>query len=157
VSETPDAVRDVSEAPDRLTLEATIPSRTPAETLRWWTEPTALARWWPPQAEVGLRRGGAYRFQWPKQGWTLRGVYETVEAPSDLAFTWRWDHEPERRTIVRVILRAAVPDGTVVRVEHGTYGSSPADRDLKESPRAGWLHFLARLRAEASGSPTKSA
>ena len=69
---------------------------------RAWTDPSWLVRWIGPQectcphAETDLRVGGALKIdiRGPQgiDNWA-HGVYQTVEAPARLTFTWQWVQE----------------------------------------------------------------
>lgn len=138
-------VTQLPTTPDRLTVAAMYERTTPDEVFAYWTDPALLAQWWPEQAEADLRPGGVYHFAWPKMGWHLRGEYTTVEPGSRLAFTWRWDHEPDKSARMVEVLFDAVGDlGTQLTVTHGTY--TGADREERDGHLEGWTYFLTRLR-----------
>lgn len=141
------AVTEIAGPPDRLRMRVEVPTLTPSEVYARWTDPELVVKWWPVRAEAEVRPGGWYRFEWPEQGWTLRGQYTAVERDRRLGFSWTWDHAP---TVVKEVLVAfdPSPGGTAVTVDHGPYGGSAADAELRESHRAGWLHFLGRLAEE---------
>jgi len=84
---------------------------TPAKLFAAWTQPDLLVCWWGPQgvacptAEIDLRVGGSYRIanQFPdgKVVW-IGGVFEVVEPPHRLAYTWKLESQnssPERVTV----------------------------------------------------------
>jgi uncharacterized protein YndB with AHSA1/START domain len=84
---------------------------TPAKLFAAWTQPELLVRWWGPQgvacpiAEIDLRVGGSYRIanEFPdgKIVW-IGGVFEVVEPPHRLAYTWKLESQngsPERVTV----------------------------------------------------------
>ena len=69
---------------------------------RAWTDPSWLVRWMGPQqctcphAEADLHVGGALKIAIRnaegKDHWA-QGVYQVIEPPARLAFTWRWDQK----------------------------------------------------------------
>ncbi|MEQ8697406.1 MAG: SRPBCC domain-containing protein [Bauldia litoralis] len=76
-----------------------------------WTQPEHLMRWWGPgpvtcpEAEIDLRVGGRYRLanRMPdgRVDW-ISGVFEVVEPPSRLVYSWRIGASaaaPERVTV----------------------------------------------------------
>jgi uncharacterized protein YndB with AHSA1/START domain len=76
-----------------------------------WTEPGRLVHWWGPEgvscpaAEIDLRVGGAYRIANRFPDGTLvwiAGVFETVEPPRRLIYTWRLGSQskPAKRVTV---------------------------------------------------------
>ena len=84
---------------------------TPEQVFAAWTEPAHLTQWWGPQgaacprAEIDLRIGGPYRIANRFPDGTLVwivGVFEVVEPPHRLVYTWRLESqskEPERVTV----------------------------------------------------------
>lgn len=122
-----------------------------------WTEPEQLKRWWGPkgvtcpQAEVDLREGGRYRIANQLPGghvtW-ITGVFDRVERPHRLVYTWA--HEPvdkdteQTRVTVRFESRGT---GTEVIVIHERF----ATQDSQERHAQGWegcLEGLARHLGE---------
>jgi uncharacterized protein YndB with AHSA1/START domain len=95
-----------------LTLRRTF-GRPREEVFDAWTDPDALATWWGGafaktlSAAVDLRVGGAYRLtmQSGAQVAAVEGVYQEVELPERLVYTWCWDR-PEidggRQSLVTV-------------------------------------------------------
>ena len=65
-----------------------------------WTDPELLAKWWGPpgsqvkSVEIDLRVGGGYRIGLSYADghpFYVRGIYELIQPPRKLAFTWRWE------------------------------------------------------------------
>lgn len=139
-------VRQQPSSPEMLVMQAPLSGLAPADAFRALVEPALLARWWPPEAEVDAREGGTYCLRWPQQDWRLRGRFLVFAPPERLAFTWRWDHEPElpERT-VRVTIAPHGP-GCLLTLTHGPYDDSARDRADRQSHHDGWQYFLARLR-----------
>ncbi len=138
---------------DVLVVEGEYPNVTPATLFRYWTEPTLLKQWWPEEAEIDPREGGAFVLSWPKMEWRLRGTYSTFEPGQRLAFTWKWDHEPD--TPVRHVHVALEPssDGTKLTISHGPYRDSEIDQQEREGHLEGWQFFCGRLREVTSSPP----
>jgi uncharacterized protein YndB with AHSA1/START domain len=85
---------------------------TPERLFAAWTEPKHLLQWWGPEgvdcpvAEVDLRVGGAYRIANRFPGGVLVwivGIFEVVEPPHRLTYTWRLESQStaDERVTVR--------------------------------------------------------
>jgi len=120
-----------------------------------WTDPRHLLQWWGPRgvecvgADADLRPGGAYRIdnRMPEGAIvTITGVFEAVEPPHRLVFSWRIDptHAPERVT-VRFEPRGEL---TEVIVEHERI----ADESARRGHEAGWVGCLEGLDRYATAS-----
>ncbi len=115
-----------------------------------WTEPAQIERWWGPQsvtcpgAEIDLRIGGRYRiansFPDGKIVW-IAGVFEQVEPPHKLVYSWRLEASPEAAERVTVRFQAR-GDVTEVIVTHERI-ADPAVRDRHEHGWHGCLDGLA--------------
>ena len=113
----------------------------------YWTKPELLTQWWPEQAEVEPQQGGAYHMMWPKMNWLLRGQFTNYEPGRSLAFTWKWDHEPDTPTReVEVTLHERAEGGTRITIIHGPYDDSERAQKDRESHIEGWQFFCGRLR-----------
>jgi uncharacterized protein YndB with AHSA1/START domain len=119
-----------------------------------WTSPSALRQWWGPPgvrciaAEVELRPGGRYRLGnrladgavvW------IDGVFEVVDAPRRLVYTWQIGDEPMSRVTVEL---AAIEGGTEIVVHHEQIATD-AQRDDHARGWAGCLDGLAAWIASA--------
>jgi uncharacterized protein YndB with AHSA1/START domain len=129
-----------------LRLTALIPARSPQEIWRDWPEPDRVHAWWAAEASIDLRVGGSYRMHWPTIPATLHGEYVRIEPECVLEFTWAWEHDPTRRSTVRLEFEPR-DDGTQLRVTHGPYADTPEDRQLRNDHRDGWLHHLPKFEA----------
>jgi uncharacterized protein YndB with AHSA1/START domain len=125
---------------------------TPERLFDAWTRPEQLVEWWGPEGvtcidpSVDVRVGGAYRIgnRLPdgSEIWIV-GVFEAVERPHLLTYSWRLegsDGEPERVT-VRFEPRGT---DTEVIVTH----ERVANETLRDQHRQGWhgcLEGLARF------------
>ena len=117
------------------------------------TEPDELARWWgphgftTPQIDLELAVGSGFRFTMqPPEGdaFHLSGEFLEIDAPSRLAYTFRWD-EPspdDRETVVRLSLDT-VGDGTEVALSQGEF----ATEERLDLHRSGWTDSFEKLRA----------
>jgi uncharacterized protein YndB with AHSA1/START domain len=113
-----------------------------------WTDPAKLVAWFGPRgvtciaAEVDLRAGGAYRLdnRLPDgKVVTIAGIYEAVEPPVRLVYTWRIGAEPASR--VTVTFAALAPNRTRVEIVHAQI----ADLATRDDHQAGWLGCLDRF------------
>jgi uncharacterized protein YndB with AHSA1/START domain len=97
-----------------LRLERTVPAPRPA-VYRALTDAIELAKWWGPQGftapnvDFDPQIGGGYRIAMqPPDGelFNLSGEFREVEAPSRLAYSFRWDppHPDDRETLVTLSL-----------------------------------------------------
>ena len=116
-----------------------------------WTDPEALVTWWGGElaqtvsATVDLRVGGAYRLTMRSRGqvFALEGVYEEVEPPARLVYTWRWDGlevDGGRRSLVTVEFhdRGGATEVVVTHEGTGTTNSFAFHQ-------GGWTASLQRL------------
>lgn len=117
-----------------------------------WTNADVLRRWlhagpdWEtPRAKVDLRVGGAIRIVMrdPTDGSEhgASGEYLVVEPPHRLVFTWVWDHEPDRRQQIELLLSERGARTTVRMVN----SAIPSDDQLQEQ-RRGWQLCYDNLR-----------
>src|SRR5258705_499727 len=88
---------------------------------RAFADPAPLAAWfWPARFRTTVTTanlvGGRYRIDGPGAGIAVAGEYVERQRPHRLAFTWRWDGDPER-TLVTIDLRPA-GDGTALLLRH---------------------------------------
>src|SRR5690349_4023816 len=120
-----------------------------------WTTAGGLAAWWWPhlpdtQYAVDARPGGGYEIRSRGAGIGVRGRFERVDEPHELAFSWVWltgtEEEPEDR--VTVELTDLGQNTTRVVVTHEMHSTDSGD-----SYRQGWADVLARLGGVAVASP----
>ncbi len=113
-------------------------SGSPDDVFDHFTRIERLTTWWPSSGETDPRPGGTYRLHWDGPDVTLRGVYEIVDRPRRLRFTWTWDHDEA----------ASVVDLTLTPTESGTrlcIDQTAAADDEADGYREGWAFFLDRL------------
>ena len=88
-----------------------------------WLDPTALAEWMRPcsarekrsDVKVDAREGGAFEIVMHVPSGPVRhtGVYQSIEAPRRLVFTWNSPHAGQNDSLVTVDFR---PDGKITEV-----------------------------------------
>lgn len=88
-----------------------------------WLNPTSLAEWMRPcssgttrsTAKVDAREGGAFEIVMHVPSGPVRhtGIYQTIDAPRRLAFTWNSPHAGQNDSLVTVEFR---PDGQATEV-----------------------------------------
>lgn len=109
-----------------------------------FTSPDALAAWmWPPSwatvAEVDLRPGGRYRIASETMDMAVAGVYESIESPTSLTQTWKWDGEAGQTVVTLTI--AAIDSGSRLTLVHDGFPTAEeASIHLQ-----GWNDCLDRL------------
>lgn len=142
-------------AADGLTLVVRRRIRADAARLfRAWTDPAELVRWWGPRgvvcdgAEIDLRAGGAYRIvnRIPDGSVVvISGVFEAIEPPHRLVYTWAVAPGPTERVTVSF---TADGDATEVRIVHERI----ANEDTRRSHANGWTGCLEGLAAHVDAS-----
>ena len=142
------AVAEVEGLKDELTVAGEFPKFTPAELFQHFTDAKLLTKWWPETAEVALRPGGKYVLSWPKMGWVLLGSVKGFEVGKSLSFTWKWKHEGEKAVerLVSVTFTDREGGGANLRLTHGKYADTDADREERAGHLQGWKMMLTRLR-----------
>jgi uncharacterized protein YndB with AHSA1/START domain len=115
--------------------EAVFEAWTSEEVLRRWFH--AMHDWETSHAEVDLRVGGSVRLVMldPHKGVEHGGGgrYTEIDPPNRLAFTWTWDRETERETLIEIEFEES--DGaTTVRFTH----SNLRDTETVDDHRIGW-------------------
>lgn len=116
----------------------------PERVWRAFTDPAALAAWFWPQrfattAETDLRVGGRYRIDGPGAGMAVGGKYVSVEPPSRLVFTWRWDGEVDETLVTLHLVPAG--NGTELTLTHEGFTDDPT----RDNHAKGWSDCLDRL------------
>lgn len=130
---------------DGLTLQIERTFQAPAEAVfDAWTSEEVMRRWFhaehhweTPEAQVDLRLGGAVRvvMRNPDDGTEYGGggTYTEIDPPTRLAFTWIWDDDEARQTMIELDFEET--DGaTTVRLTH----SNLRDEDSLRSHEDGW-------------------
>jgi uncharacterized protein YndB with AHSA1/START domain len=125
----------VIERPFQAPAQAVFDAWTSEEVLRRWFY--GQQGWETPVAEVDLRIGGAVRVVMRDPVKDVEhgggGHYTEVEPPTRLAFTWTWDDDNDRQTLIEVDFEEA--EGiTTVRFTH----SGLRDQESVLSHEGGW-------------------
>ena len=120
---------------------------------RAWTTPAELKRWAgpgdmvTPLAEVDLKVGGRYRIHMQAPDGTVHkvtGVYQVVDPPQRLVYTWTWETGPERsETLVTVEFHERGADKTEVVLSHERFSSA----ELRDRHQQGWTGCLEKFAA----------
>ena len=131
---------------DRIEVRAEFVRIEPAKLFDFWIQPDLLKKWWPPEVEIEPLLGGRYHFSWPKQSWHLRGKITEFEMAKRLGLTWRWDHEPQDVTEVRVLFSPGNHGGTELVLHQGTYALNEDGKRIRDGHVEGWLYFLGKLQ-----------
>ena len=116
-----------------------------------WTEPDLLRQWWGPPGsqlvavEIDLSVGGRYRLgiSNPMHAtYFVSGVFQIVQPPEKLSFTWRWEN-PEMdigQSLVTIEFRR---DGQKTHLRL-THAKLPSD-EARAAHAEGWRGMLAEL------------
>jgi uncharacterized protein YndB with AHSA1/START domain len=138
-----------------LEIERLIPAP-PERVFDYWTEPELLARWFGPEGcdvptrNLDVRPGGTWRTTIRSPEGKLRtvsGVYNHIDRPRRLVFTWGWDDDNGVRgheTEVTVTLEPT-PGGTRLKLVQQLFQTSEA-RSLHN---AGWTSSFNKLQMMA--------
>ena len=139
-----------------MTAVASIPSITvkrriaaPAQLIfDAWLNPNSLAEWMRPctssirsTVKVDAREGGAFEIVMHIDSGPVRhtGIYQTIDAPRRLVFTWNSPHAGQHDSLVTVEFR---PDGEATEVII-THERLP--EETRSGHTAGWTDILASL------------
>jgi uncharacterized protein YndB with AHSA1/START domain len=135
-----------------LVLERLIPAP-PERVFEYWTEPELVAKWFGPgdfdvpSSDLDLRPGGKWRTTIRSPEGELRtvsGVYNTIDPPHRLVFTWAWDSDDGVRgheTQVTVTLEPT-PGGTRLRLVQEDF----QNREVRDRHNGGWTSSLSKLQ-----------
>jgi uncharacterized protein YndB with AHSA1/START domain len=142
-----------------LEIERLIPA-SPERVFEYWTEPDLLAKWFGPTGyevpghDLDVRAGGKWRATIRSPEGKLNsvsGVYNLVDRPRRLVFTWAWDDDNGRRgeeTEVTITLEPT-PGGTRLKLVQQPFPT----RDMRDRHNGGWtssLNNLTRVVAQAA-------
>jgi uncharacterized protein YndB with AHSA1/START domain len=135
-----------------LEMERLIPAP-PERVFEYWTEPELVAKWFGPgefdvpASQLDLRPGGKWRTTIRSPEGRLRtvsGVYNTIEPPRRLVFTWAWDDDNGVRgheTQVTVTLEPT-PGGTRLRLVQEEF----QNREVRDRHNGGLGSSLSKLQ-----------
>lgn len=116
-----------------------------------WTSEEVMRRWFhgehvwqTPHAEVDLRLGGAVRvvMRDPVKDVEIGGGghYTEIDPPRRLAFTWTWDDDAERETLIELDFEETDGATKVTLTHHGL-----RDQEHVTSHEGGWSNALDNL------------
>jgi uncharacterized protein YndB with AHSA1/START domain len=116
-----------------------------------WTSEEVLRRWFhaqhdwvTPDAQVDLRVGGAVRVVMRDPDKDVEhgggGHYTEIDPPTRLAFTWTWDDDETRQTLIEIDFEEA-EGATTVRFTH----SGLRDEDSVRNHEEGWSNCFENL------------
>lgn len=118
-----------------------------------WVTAEALTKWFAPSdtfktevLELDVRPKGRYRIAMTEPDGkvhTITGVYETIDRPNKLVFSWEWENaESPNRSIVTVSLRRNGDQTELTLVHEGL-----ATEESAKHHEQGWNGCLGRLVA----------
>ncbi len=115
---------------------------------RAWTTPAELKRWAAPGAmttavaEVDLQVGGRYRIHMQAPDGTVHqvtGVYQAVEPPRRLVYTWAWETGAEKgESLITVEFLERGAAQTEVILTHERFPST----EVRDRHQQGWMGCL---------------
>ena len=120
------------------------------------TQPDLIKQWFGPHGYscpvviVDLRFDGDYHIEMkPPEGEIIKlnGVYQVVNPPNTLEYTWQWEEPDAKETGVKVKFNS-FDNGTEVFVEQGEFASA----ESKEGHEQGWLESFDRLEKPTGSS-----
>jgi uncharacterized protein YndB with AHSA1/START domain len=135
-----------------LEIERLIPAP-PERVFEYWTEPELLARWFGPEGSDipaithDVRPGGKWRTTMRSPDGKLRtvsGIYNLIDRPRRLVFTWGWDDEEGLRghqTEVTVTLEPT-PGGTRLKLVQQLFQTS----EMRQLHNRGWASSFNKLQ-----------
>jgi uncharacterized protein YndB with AHSA1/START domain/uncharacterized damage-inducible protein DinB len=125
--------------------------------------PASLAKWFAPNDEMTIKAefdpvtGGRYRVEMCHElgnTYTVGGIYETVDSPRKLVFTWKWEDEAmsalgESRVSIKL---DEIDGGTELTLTHDGF---PA-QDAADRHKEGWNGCLWRMERQFGSSALQS-
>jgi len=140
-------VTELPSSGDTLILTADLPHLTPDEAFAHWTDPDLLTRWWPEAATIEPHIGGSYHLRWLSHNSIMRGRITEFSQGKMLGFTWSWDHDPEEKEPLDVLVQFdGIDDGTRLTITHGPYADTESARQEREGYAEGWEFFVTKLQ-----------
>jgi uncharacterized protein YndB with AHSA1/START domain len=140
----------VIERPFQAPAQAVFDAWTSEEVMRRWFH--GQHGWETPEAQVDLRLGGTVRvvMRDPEQDveYGGGGHYTEIDPPNRLVFTWTWDSDSDRETLIELDFEEV--DGvTTVRLTH----SSLRDQESVLSHEGGWAACFDNLERALAATP----
>jgi uncharacterized protein YndB with AHSA1/START domain len=139
-----------------LEIERLIPAP-PERVFEYWTEPELLAQWFGPEGfdlptrNLDVRPGGKWRTTMRSPEGKLRtvsGVYNLIDRPRRLLFTWAWDDDEGMRgheTEVTVTLEPT-PGGTRLKLVQQLFQTG----EVRNLHNGGWVSSFNKLEKLAA-------
>jgi len=132
---------------ERIVVRKILPA-TREDVFSAWTDPESLRHWMCPgdvvraEAQLDVRVGGAFRIlmKGTNQDYDHTGVYQVVEPPSKLVFTWTSAGTGNQRTLVTVELFEHA-DGTELVLTHENLPTA----DSRRRHQGGWSSIADKL------------
>jgi uncharacterized protein YndB with AHSA1/START domain len=153
---------DPTEGKPRLSIRRRMPA-TREVVFAAWTDPQGLREWMCPgdaisaEAKLDLRVGGSYRIVMKSKtrDYVHTGVYQVVEPPSKLVFTWTRE-EDEVPTLVTVEFFAHGDESELVLTHQRFH-----DPDVMKRYQGGWGQIAEKFAAYlakpvVNSSPTRT-
>jgi uncharacterized protein YndB with AHSA1/START domain len=116
-----------------------------------FVDPELFGQWMAAGATLDAVSGGVVSWTHPN-GDTVSGRFVEVDRPRRLVFTYGWERPevriPPGSTTVEIDLQTQDDGATLVTLVHRGLEDRAAD-----AHRAGWAHYLDRLRRAAEGAP----
>jgi len=122
----------------------------PEKAFRAWTEKAEIEKWYGPEGfatkvlEIDVRVGGKYRFSMhgPEGKVVIVfGVFQEIDNPKKLVFTWNWEDANEPETMVAVEFNP-VSGGTEITLTHSGFVSE----ERKSEHNMGWSSSWNKLK-----------
>jgi uncharacterized protein YndB with AHSA1/START domain len=157
-------MQDPTEGKYQLSIRRRMPA-TREVVFEAWTDPQGLREWMCPgdaisaEATLDLRVGGSYRIVMKSKtrDYVHTGVYQVVEPPSKLVFTWTREEDQEP-TLVTVEFHAHGNESELVLTHERFH-----DADVMQRYQGGWgqiaekfaAYLAKQIRTEAGSSKNK--
>jgi uncharacterized protein YndB with AHSA1/START domain len=121
-----------------------------------WTNPECFKRWMAPEGvyvtylAIDVRVGGAYRIdmQPGTEAIVHTGVYQIVDPPAKLVFTWKSKNTEEKETLVTVELFERGPSQTELVLTHEQLPTAAAMHGHAQ----GWQSIFGKLESILSSN-----
>ncbi|MFC1851802.1 SRPBCC domain-containing protein [candidate division CSSED10-310 bacterium] len=139
------SVEELPTSFDQIHLKIQCAHLSPEKVFSYWIEPELLTKWWPQEAEIEVKAGGKFHLSWSTMNWHLRGTIVTLDFYTKLAFTWKWDHEPDHPVRNVMVTFSPAGQGTIMNVIHESYQDTEEEQKVRQEHLDGWKFFGVRL------------
>jgi uncharacterized protein YndB with AHSA1/START domain len=145
----------IEETNDKLVLRKLIPASR-QEVFAAWSDPESIRHWMCPgdvkssEAQIDFRVGGSFRIvmKGEQEDCDHTGVYQVIEPPSKLSFTWISKNTDFKATLVTIELFER-KGGTELILTHERFPSADRVRQHK----GGWSQIADRLAEQFQKGP----